>query len=150
MVIAHTGRKSGMPRYTMTEMHRADNGQLYAPCAYGEHAQWYKNIIADSRVTVQTAHETFSARARRVADDNELLMVVDLISKRNQFIQTYLARLGIENTPHSILENKDKLYFITYDRTKEITPPPMPDDLKWLWVLLLFIPILGLWMKQRK
>lgn len=150
MVITHTGRKSGEPRHTMTEMHLADNGKLYAPCAYGERAQWYKNIKADSRVTVQIAHETFSAHARRVTDDDELLMVIDLLTRRNKFIETYLGRLGIENTPESILANKDKLYFITYDRTTNTTPPPLEADLKWMWLILPFLPLLVWWAKRRQ
>jgi len=149
MVITHTGRKSRQPRHTMTEMHRADNGQLYAPCAYGERAQWYKNIKADSRVTVQTAHETFSAHARRVTDDDELLMVVDLLIGRNPVINSYLSRLGIENTPESIIANKDKLYFITYDRTNDTTPPPMEADLRWVWIVLPFLPLLA-WLAKRR
>lgn len=149
MVITHTGRKSGQPRHTMTEMHRAEDGQLYAPCAYGERAQWYKNIVADPHVTVQVARETFSATVRRVTDNAELLKVIDLIGQKNKFIESYLGRLGIENTPADIIDNKDKLYFITYDRTTEPTPPPLSADLKWVWIILPFLPVLVWWATHR-
>lgn len=139
LVITHIGRKSGQPRHTMTEMHRAENGKLYAPCAYGEKAQWYKNIVADSHVTIQTAKRTFSAHAQRVTDDNELLMVVSLIIERTPFFSTFLKRLQIDNTPQSILANKDKLYLIRFDGTTDTTPPPLKADLRWVWLIMLAI-----------
>ena len=72
VLISHTGRKSGLTRRTMTELHVV-NGKKYAPSGFGRRAQWYRNIEADPRVTIQTADGAESAIARRVTDDDELL-----------------------------------------------------------------------------
>ena len=70
VLITQTGRKSGLPRRTITEMHKI-NGRKYAPVAFGRRAQWYRNIEADPLVTIQTADGPESARAVRVTDDQE-------------------------------------------------------------------------------
>ena len=42
VLITQTGRKSGLPRRTMTELYLVE-GKRYAPCAFGRRAQWYRN-----------------------------------------------------------------------------------------------------------
>ena len=49
LVLTTTGRKSGLPRRTMVEYSRM-SGKKYSPCAFGERAHWYQNIIADPQV----------------------------------------------------------------------------------------------------
>src|SRR5689334_11541899 len=57
VLITDKGRKSGLPRRTVTEYHILD-GKIFVPCAFGARAQWYKNILADPHVTIQTARGT--------------------------------------------------------------------------------------------
>ena len=63
VVITTMGRKSGLPRHTMAEWHWL-NGRKFVPVNYSEHDQWYKNIVADPYVTVQTAAGMEHALAR--------------------------------------------------------------------------------------
>ena len=82
LVISHKGRKSGLPRHTMVEYHMLD-GIKYVPCAFGPRSDWYKNITADPRVTIQSASGSKSTKAVRVTDDQELLDVYDLFISRD-------------------------------------------------------------------
>jgi deazaflavin-dependent oxidoreductase (nitroreductase family) len=136
MLITHTGRKSGLPRRTLVEYHVLD-GQKYAPSGFGERAQWYKNIVADPNVTIQTAQGAEHVKARRVTEDAEMLRVYSLLKQHNPtMLQWYRDTLEIEDTPEDVVAKKDRLYFLTFDLTDEPTPPPQEADLKWVWWLV--------------
>jgi deazaflavin-dependent oxidoreductase (nitroreductase family) len=138
VLISHTGRKSGLTRRTMTELHVV-NGKKYAPSGFGRRSQWYRNIEADPRVTIQTASGAESVIASRVTDDDELLSLMDLGDPINLvMLRSFLDSLEIEPTEEDILAKKDRIYYLRFDPTDEPTPPPLPADLVWLWPAALF------------
>jgi deazaflavin-dependent oxidoreductase (nitroreductase family) len=151
MLITHTGRRSGLPRRTMVEYHTLD-GQRYAPCAFGARAQWYRNIMADPYVTIQTAAGTEHVKARRVTDSEELLAVYALLRQRNPImLDWYLQTLGIAPNPDSFLANKDRVYIVAFDPADGPTPPPLEADLKWVWgVVAALIVLRWLFRPRRK
>ncbi|GAB4573217.1 MAG: hypothetical protein Kow0077_14970 [Anaerolineae bacterium] len=136
LVLTHTGRKSGLPRRTMVEYHRMDR-TLYVPVAFGPRAQWYQNVLADPYVTVQTAAGTLGMTARRVTDPEELLAVYALLRQRNPvMLGWYLESLGIPDTAEDVLRHKDSVYFVALEETDHPTPPPLEEDLVWVWGVL--------------
>jgi deazaflavin-dependent oxidoreductase (nitroreductase family) len=149
VLITHTGRKSGLPRRTMTELHVV-NGRKYAPCAFGPRAQWFRNIQANPRVTIQTADGAESARAMRVTSDEEILALMDYTHPINRImILRYMEALDIEPTPEDILAKKDRIYWIRFDPTDEPTPPPLAADLVWVWPAALVILAVA-WLLTRE
>ena len=146
MLITTSGRKSGLPRRAMVEYHILA-GKKYAPSGFGDKAQWYKNIMANPRVTIQTADGTERMRAVRVSDDEELLAVYELLKHRNPpFLNWYLQSLGIEPDPADLIAKKDRLHILRFDPTDEATPPGLDVDWAWLWPLA----ILGLWLLRSR
>lgn len=144
MIITHKGRKSGLPRRTMVEYHKHD-GTIYAPCAFGPRSDWYRNIAADPRVTVQTAVGTQSMIAARVTADKEILSVYALFRRRDPpLLKWYLHSLDIEDNQEDVLNNKDRIYWIRFDPTDEPTPPHLEVDLLWVWPIF-FISLFALW-----
>lgn len=136
ILITHTGRKSGLPRRTMTEYHTL-GGKKYVPCAFGKRSDWYKNIAADPRVTIQTARGAESVIARRVTDDYELVRAYDLLKRRNPImLKWYLDSLGIRDDPSDVVAKKDRITIFTFDPTDEPTPPPLEADLAWMSILV--------------
>jgi len=132
LVITHTGRKSGLTHHTMVEYHTLDDVK-YAPCAFGPRSDWYKNIAADPRVTIQTAHGTDPATAVRITDDSELLAVYDLFMRRDApLTRWYLDSLGIQPDQRDVIAKKDRIYWIRFDPTDENTPAPLENDLVWV------------------
>lgn len=149
LVITHTGRKSGLPHHTMVEYHMFD-GVKYAPCAFGPRSDWYKNITADPKVTIQTAHGTESATAVRVTDDQELLAVYDLFMRRDPpLTRWYLDSLGIQAEQQDVIAKKDRIYWIRFDPTDQPTPAPLENDLVWVLPLAL-ISLILLWFLNRQ
>jgi len=149
VLISQTGRKSGLTRRTMTELHVV-NGKRYAPSGFGRRSQWYRNIEADPRVTIQTASGAESVIASRVTDDDELLSLMDLGDPLNLvMLRSFLDSLDIEPTEEDILAKKDRIYYLRFDPTDEPTPPPLPADLVWLWPAALFA-LFTAWLLTRK
>lgn len=150
LVLTTTGRKSGLPRRTMVEYSRM-SGRKYSPCAFGERANWYQNIVADPQVTVQSADGTERMKAARVTDDKELLSLIENGLRTNpMMLKWYFNSLGIDfEKEEDILAQKDKIFFVRFDPVEEITPPGLEVDLAWLWPLLLLFT-LGRRRKRRK
>jgi deazaflavin-dependent oxidoreductase (nitroreductase family) len=135
MLISHTGRKSGLTRRTLVEYHVLE-GKKYAPVAFGEQAQWYQNILANPLVTIQTAGGAQGAIATRVTDDAELVIVYNLLMRRNPvMMRWYLDSLGIRDTPEDVIAKKDRIFLLRFDPTGEPTPPPLEADLWWVWII---------------
>jgi deazaflavin-dependent oxidoreductase (nitroreductase family) len=148
MVIGTTGRKSGLPRYAMAECHVID-GRKYAPCTFGERADWYRNIQADPYVTIQTAAGVERAKARRVTDTEELLRVFCMMRRRYPvMMDSYLKSVGVRPDPVDVAAHKDRITFMAFDPTDRPTPPPLEADLKWLWVVFGVLVGLG-WLLGR-
>lgn len=137
MIVTHTGRISGLPRRTMVEYHKL-TGIIYAPCAFGPRSDWYKNIVADPHVTVQTANGTSSMIASRVVDDDEILAVYALFRWRDPpLLKWYLQSLDIEDKEKDVLIKKDRIYWLRFDPTESSTPPQLEIDLVWVWPLMM-------------
>jgi|YNPBryunderm2012_1023409.scaffolds.fasta_scaffold42876_3 hypothetical protein len=53
MIMSTTGRRSGLTRRTALEYHIC-GGLIYVMSGYGARPDWYQNMLADPRVTLQT------------------------------------------------------------------------------------------------
>ncbi len=135
VILTAVGRKSGQPRRAAIEFH-AYQGRKYAFSAWGERAQWYRNIQANPHVTIQTADGTEAVIARRVTSDDEFNEAFE-VYENNPIMKQWAAALGFTFTREEFLARKDQFYLITFDPTDEPTPPPLEADLRWLSALLL-------------
>jgi len=137
ILITHTGRISGLPRRTMLEYFKMD-GRKYVASAFGRRAQWYKNIEAEPRVTIQTADGIERVRAVRVTDEETLLRLLAYVKRRDgPLYDVYLEALDVQPVREDILAKKDRFYWLTFEPTDEPTPPPLKADLVWIWAMLL-------------
>lgn len=145
MILTTTGRSSGLPRRTAIEFHE-HNGRKYVLSAWGERAQWYRNILADPHVTVQTARGTERATARRITDEGELAAAFSFV-EQSPVMQRWVEALGLPATREAFLANKDRFYLVTFDPTDAPTPPPQEADLTWVWSVA--GTLIGLWIQAR-
>jgi deazaflavin-dependent oxidoreductase (nitroreductase family) len=151
MIITHIGRKTGIPRRTAVEFHLM-NGIKYVPCAFGAKSQWYRNIMANPRVAIQTCDGTEQMIAVRINQDEELISVIEMIQERNPALMNwYLNSIGIKPTRKEILANKNDLVFLRFDPTSDPTPRGLEVDLAWIWpAILLWSLFSGIFKKKRK
>jgi deazaflavin-dependent oxidoreductase (nitroreductase family) len=130
MILTTTGRKSGLPRRTAIEYHRF-LGRKYVMNAYGMKSDWYRNILADPYVTIQTANGVERCRARRLTSDGELIEAYGFFESSPAF-RCLIQRLGFEMSREEFLAQQDRWCLVTFDPTDDPTPPPLEADLRWV------------------
>lgn len=146
MIMTTTGRKSGKPRRTAIEYHEI-NGKNYVLAAWPK-SDWYQNLLADPRVTIQTARGSQSCVARRLTDDEELGRVFDFVEK-NPLMRYFWEMLGFNLTREEFLAQKDRFYLIVFEPTDQPTPPPLEADLKWVWAVIGLSGLAGFFIGRR-
>ncbi|MEP9383947.1 nitroreductase family deazaflavin-dependent oxidoreductase [Nocardioides sp. KR10-350] len=69
LLLEHRGRTTGRRRYTVLEVVDHDAGRYVVVSGFGENAQWYRNVMANSAVRVSTGRlHRIPAAARRLTD----------------------------------------------------------------------------------
>lgn len=78
LMLEHTGRKTGTPRYVVLEViGRIGPGGYVVASGFGERAQWFRNIRADPRVRIYLGGHRPVAATARVLDHDEAGGVLD-------------------------------------------------------------------------
>lgn len=153
LLLTTYGRKSGKPRHTLVEYYQVGTSK-YAMCAFGSRADWYKNIQADSRVTIQTSDGTQTALAERVSNPEELWQVLQVFMRRDPpLTKWYLDSLGLKMDPEIQNTHIDDIYLIRFRTNSVIAPAGQEVDLAWYWPLLAMLSLISsiwLWRKKSK
>ena len=135
VMLTVTGRRSGVPRHLPVALHQRGE-ETYLWCPYGSRAQWYRNVVANPLVTVQSSEGARAMRADAVDDGDHLLeLVADLREFDETFLRSYLASEGIEDTPEAIAANAHRVHVRRLEPTTEPGPPPLQADLAWAWLI---------------
>ncbi|UCG25901.1 MAG: nitroreductase family deazaflavin-dependent oxidoreductase, partial [Chloroflexota bacterium] len=80
LVLTTTGRKTGRPHVTPLQ-YEAIDGVLYVASARGRQADWFRNIEADPRVTVEAESGCFRAISQPITDPER---IADFLEVRRQ------------------------------------------------------------------
>ncbi len=147
MIMSTTGRKTGLTRRTAIEYHLCA-GRIYVMSGYGARPDWYQNLLADSRVTLQLGAQVYHMRGRRVTDESELHAAYDCF-EQSPALRAIARLLGVDLTRESFLAHRERFYLVTFDPTDEPTPPPLPADLRWIWLVVLALVAVALRARHR-
>lgn len=147
LILSTTGRKSGLVRRAALQYHVCGD-HVYVLNGYGERPDWYRNLLADPRVTLQSARGLEHARARRVTSEHELNTAYDCF-EQSRALRVVAQLLGVPMTRATFLDHREQFCLIAFDPTDEPTPPPLPADLAWVWPVALTALALG-WLSQRR
>lgn len=149
LVLTSRGRNTGRPRHTMVSYVRVA-GREYVLSGWGARTQWFRNLQANPRVTVQTAYATYSANARRVADEDEFRAVARrlLAGGGDSHFEPWLESLDIQPDLEDLVAKRERVYLLALDRTVQPGPAPLEADLVWLWPLLAVTFVVG-WITGR-
>lgn len=129
LVLTSRGRKSGKPRHTMLE-HSMMGGRAFIASGWGAKTQWYRNILSDARVTVQISGKPYGAIARRVADDDELARLYEVIRGKSPVWGQYLHNLdswGVQDTVQDFVAKKDTAVHLAAGPSGRASAPRNPD-----------------------
>ncbi len=131
MIMTTTGRKSGLPRRTPIQFH-AQGGRKYIVTLRGPNTDWYRNMMADPRITIQTAAGSEHVRAHRVSDDREIGDLYSSLSKL-PVMRRWANALGVPLSREAVIAHKDSFILMSLDPTDEHGPSALQPDLWWAW-----------------
>jgi deazaflavin-dependent oxidoreductase (nitroreductase family) len=97
LMLTHRGRKSGLPRYAVLEVIHRDDDTWYVPAAYGERADWYRNILADPHVQVNYRGQTFDAVAETVPVEQAERILAEYEHRHPRAARTFSRLIGVSN-----------------------------------------------------
>jgi deazaflavin-dependent oxidoreductase (nitroreductase family) len=132
MVIEHVGRKTGT-RYCTPVNYTVDNGDLYCVVGFGDHTDWYRNVLARPEIAVWLPDGRWEAHAGDASDDPRRLQVM-----RSVLLDSGFAAPLIGLHPRRIGDDDLAAATATY-RLLRIHPvrrsdaPDGPGDLAWVW-----------------
>ncbi len=140
MVLTTVGRTSGLPRHALVSYYRVD-GKKYAYSGFGPQAQWFRNLEAQPRVTIQSSDGTESALARRVAEPRELMRVLRVIQAAYPRSAAMLKQNWGDRplTDAAIAHDAYRFYLVAFDATEKPTPPALDEDLRWALPVVLMV-----------
>ncbi len=82
MLLTTTGRKSGLPRTGAISFHPMEDG-YFGLSGFGVESQWYQNVLANPKVTLQIGKETIEANATVVEDPERRRELIMHIKERS-------------------------------------------------------------------
>lgn len=148
MVLAHTGRKSGIQRYQPVNYAVVD-GDIYCVAAFGEVSDWYRNIRANPAVEVWLPDGWWTGVAEDVNDFPARLQLVRQVLIASGFAAYAFGMNPNQMTDAEIAAESENYRLVRIRRSAARTGPGGPGDLAWVWPLATFA-LLGCVLFRRR
>ncbi len=148
MVIKHTGRKTGLTRYTPVNYAVVD-GDIFCTAGFGSVCDWYSNLMAIPQVELWLPGGRWIGVADDVSDSKNRGALL-----RQVIIASGFAGPLFGANPKKLIDADfeklmDRYRLIRIQRKGAVTGPGGPGDLAWVWPLSTFILLL-LWFRRRR
>ncbi|MFD1719283.1 nitroreductase family deazaflavin-dependent oxidoreductase [Georgenia deserti] len=109
VMLQHRGRRSGLARYVVLEVVRAEPDAVVVPSGYGRSSQWFRNVMAEPRVWLwRGARRPAPAYAQRLGQSEVRQIFEDYRCEHPLRARALARTLGIEDlfargpVPHDI------------------------------------------------
>jgi len=107
LVLTTIGRSSGQPRSTPLQFEEVE-GVYYVASARGIQSDWYRNLVACSKVDVQVGGKRFSTFAELLTDPIQIADYLELRLKRHSQFMGVMLRL--EGLPRKYSRNDLEIF----------------------------------------
>lgn len=150
MVLVHKGRKSGLLRRTPVNYAIVDD-VIYCTAAFGERADWYRNVLADPRVQVWLPDGWYAGEAEEAPpDDPQRNALVRQVLIASGFAAPLFAGVNPKTLSDEKLAEISAPYrLIRIYPSEACTGPGGPGDLATVWPAATFV-LLGLLLLRRR
>ncbi len=149
MVIKHTGRKTGLTRYTPVN-YALVNGDVYCTAGFGKVSDWYRNIMVLPEVEVWLPDGRWAGIAEDVSDIEHGPQLLRQVIRASGFAGPLF---GVNPKKLSDQDFKDLLEIYRLIRIRKadaLTGAGGPGDLSWVWPLSTFVLLWLLIRKRRR
>jgi len=148
MVIKHTGRKTGLTRYTPVNYAVVD-GDIYCTAGFGSVCDWYSNLMAIPQVEIWLPDGRWAGVADDVSDSKDRGALLRQVIIASGFAGSLFGADPKKLTDADFEKLMDNYRLIRIQRKGAVTGPGGPGDLAWVWPLSTLILLL-LWFRRRR
>lgn len=148
MVIAHTGRKTGLTRYQPLNYAIVD-GEIYCAAGFGPISDWYRNILVNPNVEVWLPDGWWAGVAEDISASPARIQLLRQVMIGSGFAAYVFGLNPRKMTDEEIDAATEKYPLLHIRRTKARTGPGGPGDLAWVWQVATMV-LLGMVLWRRK
>ncbi len=148
MVIKHTGRKTGLTRYSPVNYAVVD-GDIYCTAGFGSVCDWYSNLMAIPQVEIWLPDGRWAGVAEDVSDSKDRGVLLRQVIIASGFAGPLFGADPKKLTDADFEKLMDNYRLIRIQRKGAVTGPGGPGDLAWVWPLSTFM-LLFLWFRRRR
>jgi deazaflavin-dependent oxidoreductase (nitroreductase family) len=144
MILTTRGRKSGLPRHAVLE-YRRHGSKLYVVSAWGNHTQWYLNLLADDAVTLQLGQSEIAAKASLVQDSAEALRALYMFQRTGPIYEAILADMSSAESVdlRSLKRVAKEFTVVRFDLLDDVPPlQGLQARRRWLTPLIFAVSLL--------
>ncbi|OQY28427.1 MAG: hypothetical protein B6243_12075 [Anaerolineaceae bacterium 4572_5.2] len=156
MVLAHTGRRTGIKRYTPLNFAIVE-GELYCTAGFGRIADWYRNMMAVPKVEVwlpgskwKGGDQWWAGIAEDISGSEDRIFLMRQVLIGSGFA-AYAAGINPIKMSDEELDAVSREYRLLHiQRAQALTGLGGPGDLAWVWPVaaMLLLP-LALFRRRR-
>jgi deazaflavin-dependent oxidoreductase (nitroreductase family) len=148
MVIKHTGRKTGLTRYTPVN-YAIVNGDIYCTAGFGMESDWYRNIMVDPKVEVWLPDGRWEGIAEDVTAAENNYLIFRQVLTASGFAGPLFGVNPKNLIDQDLIKLLDDYRLIRIRAARALTGPGGPGELAWVWPAATFI-LLWLLIRRRK
>lgn len=148
MVIKHTGRVTGLVRYTPVN-YAIVGEDIYCTAGFGEVSDWYRNLIAVPQVEVWLPDGRWLGVAEDVTDTKDNVAHFRQVLFASGFAGPLFGVNPKRLSDHDLKELLESYRLIRIRKVRPETGPGGPGDLSWVWPLATFV-LLWLLVRRRR
>ncbi len=142
MVIKHTGRKTGLTRYTPVNYAVVD-GDIYCTAGFGSGSDWYVNLLAIPQVELWLPDGRWAGVAEDASDSKDRGALLRQVIIASGFAGPLFGANPKKLTDADFEKLMNTYRLIRIERTEAVAGPGGPGELAWIWplstIILLFL-----------
>lgn len=135
LVIGHTGRRSGVRRWTPLNYAKVEGG-LYCTAGFGAASDWYRNVTAEPRVEVWLPGERWIGVIDEVSDHPERIRLLRAVLVASG-LAARVAGIDPRRLDDEALAAATSSYRLLrirqVDTAEQLPAHPRPGDRAWWW-----------------
>jgi deazaflavin-dependent oxidoreductase (nitroreductase family) len=149
MVLVHTGRRSGMRRFTPLNFAEI-SGDIYVVAGFGGKADWYRNLMANPEIEIWLPDGRFAAAAVDVSHAPDRIASLRQVLVHSGFAARVFEGIDARTITSSDLDARTAHYKIVRIRRQHFIAENVdgPGEYAWIWLVVAAVLGLGLLIRR--
>jgi deazaflavin-dependent oxidoreductase (nitroreductase family) len=118
LLIEHVGRVSGKQRRAVVEVVRIKGGSITVASGFGPRSDWYLNVLASPRITVQLGSRRMAVLARPLSPEDAGTAMADYAGRHPSAAAALCRYMGmtVDGSPDDFEEAGRRIHMLALDQ----------------------------------